>query len=199
MNSRPGAAVPAREAHSLPEAGPAGAAQRQSCREMKSEPAQLGLQGRISVPINNSGIPWGRGDGFISHPFPIATLAVPFPLSHHSSAFRELGTPWDHVGLPPKMMSPRNRIPSPCLPEVWSASSTQGKRRNPGNYFLPPAFPWIVWSFQNGFTESVRAVWCCLFLGRTVGKKIEKGPRRILSRIKGLNFTIGKEGSCSME
>lgn len=82
MNSSPGAAVPPCEAHSLPEEGLAGAAERQSCREMKSEPTQLGLQGRISVPINNSGIPWGREDDIISHSFPIATLPFPslFPI-----------------------------------------------------------------------------------------------------------------------
>lgn len=95
VNSRPGAAVPPREDHSLPEAGPAGAAERQSCREMKSELAQLGLQGRISVPINNSGIPWGREDDIISHPFPITTLPLPslFPIIPlHPKSWGHLGT-----------------------------------------------------------------------------------------------------------
>lgn len=171
VNSRPGAAVPPREDHSLPEAGLAGAAERQSCREMKSELAQLGLQGRISVPINNSGIPWGREDDIISHPFPITTLPLPslFPIIPlHPKSWGHLGTMLCHP--PPKIMSPRNWIPNPCLPEVWSASATQGRRRNPRNNFLPPVFPWRVWSF-HGFTESVRAVWCHLFLGRAVGKK----------------------------
>lgn len=49
------------ETCSLPEGGPVGAAERQGCREMKSEPPRLGLQGPLSFPINNSGFPRGVG------------------------------------------------------------------------------------------------------------------------------------------
>lgn len=62
---------------------------------MKSDPAQLGLQGRISVPINNSGIPWGWGNDIISHPFPVATLPFPslFPIIPlHPKSWGHLGT-----------------------------------------------------------------------------------------------------------
>lgn len=84
---------------SLPETGPVGAAKRQGCREMKSEPLRLGLQGRLSFPINNSGFPRGWEDDIISHPFPTATLLFPslfLVVVLHSSlhAVRGLGTPW---------------------------------------------------------------------------------------------------------
>jgi len=99
---QPPAAGCPRETRSLPEAGRVGAAKRQGCREMKSELPQLGLQGPLSFPINNSGFSQGREDDIISHPVPITTL--PFAslflvifLHLKLHAVKELGTPWHYI------------------------------------------------------------------------------------------------------
>lgn len=189
----PAASCPRRTC-SLAEVGPVGAVKRQSCREMKSELLWLGLQGRLSFPINNSGFPWGWEDDIISHPIPTATFPFPslFLIILLNFVQQEI---WRHVGTKLCVLL------RPYLPQTarGSPSTFTGQRKKKGErdnflfsifyfYFLCLTFSHWVWSSSDGFAQLARTAWFCIFLEWIVEKKVSEDPSKFHVRKQDLDF-----------